>query len=51
MKGKVVAEIDRRMDENIIETVSHSDWVVPVIKPNGEIRLWGDYKSHYKQSF
>ena len=47
MKSKVVAEINRLVDENIIEPVSHSDWaapVVPVLKLNGEIRFFGDYK-------
>ena len=47
MKSKVVTEIDRLVEENIIEPVSHSDWaapVVPVLKLNGEIRFFGDYK-------
>ena len=47
MKAKVDAEIDRLLDENTIEPVPYSEWaapVVPVLKPDGTIRLCGDYK-------
>lgn len=44
MKPKVDAEIDRLLKENIIK---YSDWaapVVPLLKPDGNCRLCGDYK-------
>ena len=47
MKDKVSREIDRLLQERIIEPVSHSKWaapVVPVLKQDGSLRLCGDYK-------
>jgi len=47
MKEKIDSELDRLETLGIIEKVSYSDWatpVVPVIKPDGTVRLCGDYK-------
>ena len=47
MREKVSKEIDRLLEERIIEPVSHSKWaapVVPVLKQDGSLRLCGDYK-------
>lgn len=47
MKPKIDAEIDRLLKENIIILVKYSEWtgrVVPLLKPDGDCRLCGDYK-------
>jgi len=47
MKVKVEAELERLHQQSIIEPVQFSDWVapiVPVLKPDGSIRICGDYK-------
>lgn len=47
MRPKVEMEINRLIKEQIITPVKHSDWacpVVPILKPDGSIRLCGDYK-------
>ncbi|KAI4892783.1 hypothetical protein NFI96_006341, partial [Prochilodus magdalenae] len=47
MRAKINAEIDRLLKEEIIKPVQYSEWaapVVPVLKPDGSIRLCGDYK-------
>lgn len=47
LKEKVGEEIRRLEGEGIIEPVEYSDWaapVVPIKKPDGKIRLCGDYK-------
>lgn len=47
LKEKVEKEIDRLISEKIVTPVHTSDWgtpVVPILKPDGTIRLCGDYK-------
>ncbi|KAI5747679.1 hypothetical protein M8J77_017390 [Diaphorina citri] len=47
LKSKVEAELERLENEGIITKVSYSQWgtpIVPVMKPNGDIRICGDYK-------
>lgn len=47
LKKKVDDEIDRLCAERVITKVEQSDWgtpIVPIVKPNGSIRLCADYK-------
>nr|XP_043895059.1 uncharacterized protein K02A2.6-like [Solea senegalensis] len=47
MKKKVEQELERLLEEKIIEPVKFSDWaapIVPVLKPDSRVRICGDYK-------
>lgn len=47
LKDKVEDEIDRLENEGILTKISYSEWgtpVVPIIKPDGTVRLCADYK-------
>ncbi|XP_054278392.1 uncharacterized protein K02A2.6-like [Macrosteles quadrilineatus] len=47
LKSKVENELKRLEDCNIITKIDHSDWgtpIVPVVKPNGQVRICADYK-------
>ena len=47
IKGKVNEELDRLVKEGVLKPVNSSEWaspVVTVVKPDGSLRLCGDYK-------
>ena len=47
MKEKISKELDRLEAEGVIENINYSEWaapLVPVPKPDGRVRLCGDYK-------
>lgn len=48
LRDKIEQELKRLVETGVIEPVNHSEWgtpIVPVVKPNGEIRICGDYKT------
>jgi hypothetical protein len=47
LQAKIERELERMQSENIIEAVKFSEWatpIVPVLKPDGSVRICGDYK-------
>ena len=47
LRDKVDKELDRLVDGGIVDQVQYSDWaspIVPIVKPDGSIRVCGDYK-------
>ena len=47
MKPKVEVELKCLEEEGILSKVKFSNWampVVPIVKPNGTLRICGDYK-------
>ena len=47
LKEKIVEELKRLERIGVLENVEFSDWatpIVPVLKPDGAVRICGDYK-------
>lgn len=47
LRQKVEDELDRLQQEGVITPVTFSDWatpIVPIVKPDGSVRICGDYK-------
>ena len=47
LRNKIEAELERLQSDNIVEPVKFSEWaapIVPVLKPDGSVRICGDYK-------
>ncbi|XP_062554222.1 uncharacterized protein K02A2.6-like [Armigeres subalbatus] len=47
LRSAVEQEIEKLVNDGVLEKVNHSDWatpVVPVMKMNNKVRLCGDYK-------
>ncbi|XP_068680361.1 uncharacterized protein [Montipora foliosa] len=46
LRSKYEEALEKLVAEDIIEKVEHSEWVsptVPIVKPNGDLRICGDY--------
>ena len=47
LRSQIEQELPRLEDSGIIERVEFSDWatpIMPVVKPDGSVRICGDYK-------
>ncbi|XP_025199038.1 uncharacterized protein K02A2.6-like, partial [Melanaphis sacchari] len=47
LKEKVETEIDRLIKSNILVLIDYSEWatpIVPILKPDGTVRICGDFK-------
>ena len=53
LKGKIEKELDRLIEQGVIEPICYSEWVapiVPVLKKDGTVRICGDYKLTVKKA-
>ena len=53
MKGKIEKELDRLVEQGVIEPICYSEWavpIVPVLKKDGTVRICGDYKLTVNQA-
>ena len=53
LKGKIEKELDRLVQQGVIEPVTLSQWaapIVPVLKKDGTVRICGDCKLTVKQA-
>ena len=47
LRSSIEDELDRLEQEGILEKVTHSEWATPIVaipKPDGRVRLCGDFK-------
>ncbi|XP_058985915.1 uncharacterized protein K02A2.6 [Musca domestica] len=52
LKPKIEVALQQMMDDKIIRPIKYSEWatpIVPVVKPDGSIRICGDYKCTVNQ--
>lgn len=53
LKEKVEVELERLLNDKIVEPVKFSEWavpIVPVLKPDNSVRICGDYKFTVNQA-
>ena len=53
LQSAIDDELDRLEREGILEKVTHSEWATPIVavpKPDGSVRLCGDFKVTVNQS-
>ena len=53
LRSRIEEELDRLEREGILEKVTHSEWATPIVavpKPNGRVRLCGDFEVTVNQS-
>jgi len=53
LKGKIEKELDRLVQQGVIEPITYSEWaapIVPVLKKDGTVRICGDYKLTVNQA-
>ena len=48
LRSKIDIELDRQIESQVMYPVTHSEWaapIVPVLKPDGTVRICGDFKT------